>query len=179
MAASAHLLAFVGDFFPDLHALLYSHGAPLLQRYAGITGDDLVACNDVTEPTLSIAYPSALPFASYLNVDETHTLLLRNPSLLPTQLVGIAIGALGFVLLYRQFRAWADDYKRRPNRRAQRTFAFAFLFFACMNATSVVAHNLAGGPPPPRGATRRRGTWRAFSISCAQASRRYVWHSRR
>ena len=156
--ASSHLIQFVSDFFPDAHALTVKYVAPLLQRHVGVP---LEMCAAV-EPSVLVDVPpvmarlassvtAVLAASSSAAAAAQNTgsigadtgaamqVLVRNPTLLPIQLTGIALGLVGW-FAFRQRAEERVDWSRQF--RAMRSLAWAFLFFAAMNATSIGAHNL-------------------------------------
>ncbi len=173
--ASSHLIQFVSDFFPDAHALTVKYVAPLLQRHVGVP---LEMCAAV-EPSVLVDIPplvarlassatavlaasssaatSAVAAAAAAaentgSTGATMQVLLRNPTLLPIQLTGIALGLVGW-FAFRQRAEERVDWSRQF--RAMRSLAWAFLFFAAMNATSIGAHNLCA---------RGSFAWEAFRL---------------
>lgn len=100
-------LEFLRNFFPDLSRELLSY-LPLTVGVADIFSFTITTCIN-TEYIIEIA--------GYQ---------IRNPTLLPIQMLGMIIG------LYAAF-----TLKRNTS------WFYAFLFFGCMNLTSIFCHNLS------------------------------------
>jgi hypothetical protein len=163
--ASSHLIQFVSDFFPDAHALTVKYVAPLLRRHVGVPLEMCVAA----EPSVLVDLPPAVArlassvtaalatsssAASNIGADAgaAMQMLVRNPTLLPIQLTGIALGLVGW-FAFRQCAEERIEWSRQF--RAMRSLAWAFLFSAAMNATSIGAHNLC---------SRGSFAWEAFRL---------------
>lgn len=114
---------FVGDFFPSLIGVV-QHNAPLLY--------DHVFPEWVTTSCPELELQLGHPWTA----DATTTLVtLRNPTLIPHQLTGAAVGLWG-----------AARFSRTPGTGLA---ALAYLFFALMNLDSILCHALLQRNTPP------------------------------
>jgi hypothetical protein len=136
---SSYSLQFAMDIFKD---------AALIATELLTDGSHSLATCDNIEHRLAPIYFGLGPFGYQLQVgpyldmgtpglypgkfQSDGTLLARNPQLLPFQLVGFVLGIAGFLLMLLK--------GKHPKSIA---FLYSFLYFAMMNLTSIVCHNLS------------------------------------
>lgn len=89
---------FMQNFFPDTALFL-----------AAQLGVQLILCHN-----------------SEISMNITNTFSLRNPTLLPIQLLGLLIGSYGALKIKKSISG-----------------SYAFLFFALMNLSSIICHNIS------------------------------------
>jgi hypothetical protein len=110
---------FINRVFPDLHAALHAYSSELLQHF--LTAVEPKYCKE-----FHVVFSGRLVQAA---LGEEGQLILRNPTLIPIQIVGMLIGGIIGV-----------NIPRRDGMSA--AYSWAFINFAFMNLTSIIGHSL-------------------------------------
>eukprot|EP00961_Rhodomonas_salina_P203036 2739337-Rhodomonas_salina.3 len=133
--SAIHVVSLV---FPDIHRFINDH----VSRTIGFDIFGALFPPWTAEQCPELRYTKSL--GGLETVFGTNTVTLRNPTLIPAQFLGIAVGLVGAVMLLRSAPAIFPGGK--PEHTQQWSHALywpmALFWFAMMNTTSIAAHSV-------------------------------------
>ena len=104
--------AFLRDCFPDFHHVANSYTQSLFFKYIGTNAD---VCPEIK---------FAVSYSDFFGKE----IIIRNPTLLPFQILGAIVGLYGYIVI-------------RGINSLSVAYSYAFLNFCLMNISSIFAHN--------------------------------------